>query len=47
MENRMKYEQWVLSKCSPLGNKVRSGQLENWTIREDLLMVQILVKGDN
>ena len=42
----MKYEQWVLSQCSPVGNKVRSGQLENWTIREDLLMVQILVKGE-
>ena len=39
----MKYEQWVLSQCSPVDNKVRSGQLENWRIREDLLIVQILV----
>ena len=45
-ENIMKYEQWVLSKCSPVGNKIRSGQLENWTIREDLITVQILVKGE-
>ena len=42
----MKYEQWVLPKCSPMDNQVRSGQLENWTIREDLFMVQILVKGE-
>ena len=42
----MKYEQWVLSKCSPVGNKVQNGQLENWTIREDLLTVQKLVKGE-
>ena len=24
----MKYEKYVLSKCSPMGNKFRSGQLE-------------------
>ena len=41
-ENIMNYEQWVLCKCSPVGNKIRSGQLENWTIREDLLTIQIL-----
>ena len=51
MRFRIKYEQWVLSKCSPVDNKVRSG---HWTIREDLLdpiredllMVQILIKGE-
>ena len=35
----MKYEKYVLSKCSPMGNKFRSGQLER-------ISLQILVKGE-